>query len=112
MHAGNPSLKPASETMANICQLNPPIPVNTPRGKGLAHLVIDYGPEHNLFWTIFLDATAECWTFSNTEIRARTNITMGRMFSPALGERARSNGHDVELGDVECSKQSDTLHNS
>ena len=85
--------------MANICQLNPPIPVNTPKGKGLAHLVIDYGPEHNLLWTIFLDATAECWTFSNTEIRARTNITMGRICPPAIGERGLINGHDNERHD-------------
>ena len=85
--------------MANICQLNPPIPVNTPKGKGLAHLVIDYGPEHNLLWTIFLDATAECWTFSNTEIRARTNITMGRICPPAISERGLINGHDNELHD-------------
>jgi hypothetical protein len=26
-----------------ITQLNPPIPVRTPHGKGMAQLVIDYG---------------------------------------------------------------------
>lgn len=61
-----------------ILQLNPPLPVLTPKGKGWAHLVIDYGPEHDLLWTCFLDETGECWTFSNTEISARQNETLGR----------------------------------
>jgi hypothetical protein len=61
-----------------LLQLNPPLPVNTPKGKGLAHLVIDYGPEHNLNWTVFIDKTGECWTFCNSEIRAQNNVTLGR----------------------------------
>jgi len=61
-----------------ISQLNPPLPVTTPKGSGLAHLVIDYGPEHNLFWVVFIDATGECWTYPNPEIRAQKNITLGR----------------------------------
>jgi hypothetical protein len=61
-----------------ISQLNPPLPVSTPKGSGLAHLVIDYGPEHNLFWVVFIDATGECWTYPNQEIRAQKNITLGR----------------------------------
>jgi hypothetical protein len=61
-----------------ISQLNPPLPVTTPKGSGLAHLVIDYGPEHNLFWVVFIDATGECWTYPNQEIRAQKNITLGR----------------------------------
>jgi hypothetical protein len=61
-----------------ISQLNPPLPVSTPKGSGLAHLVIDYGPEHNLFWVVFIDATGECWTYPNPEIRAQKNITLGR----------------------------------
>jgi hypothetical protein len=62
-----------------ITQLNPPIPVTTPKGAGFAHLVIDYGPEHNLFWVVFIDATGECWTYSNQDIRAQKNITLGRL---------------------------------
>ena len=61
-----------------ISQLNPPLPVTTPKGSGLAHLVIDYRPEHNLFWVVFIDATGECWTYPNPEIRAQKNITLGR----------------------------------
>ena len=61
-----------------ILQLNPPLPVTTPKGKGIAHLVIDYGMELNLIWTVFIDATGEVWSFQNSEIRAQKNITMGR----------------------------------
>jgi hypothetical protein len=62
-----------------ITQLNPPIPLDTPKGKALAHFVIDYGPEHNLMWVTFVDATGECWTWPNYKIRAQKNITMGRL---------------------------------
>jgi len=62
-----------------ILQLNPPIPMNTPKGAGLAHLLLDYGPEYNLIWTVFINQTGECWSFQNPEIRACKNITLGRM---------------------------------
>jgi len=61
-----------------ILQLNPPIPVICPKGPGLAHIVIDDGPEYDLKWTIFIDGTGECWTFPNYDIRAQKNITLGR----------------------------------
>jgi len=63
----------------NILQLNPPLPITTPKGKGLAHLVIDYGIEHDLFWVVFLDENGECWTYRNSEIRAPKNINFGRV---------------------------------
>ncbi len=61
-----------------LIQLQPPIPLETPRGSGLAHLVIDYGPEFSLMWSVFLDESGECWTFANEDVRAVKNITMGR----------------------------------
>jgi hypothetical protein len=61
-----------------ILQLNPPIPISTPKGNGLAWLVIDYGAEHHLMWTVALDESGEIWTFRNPDIRALKNITMGR----------------------------------
>jgi hypothetical protein len=61
-----------------ILQLDPPLPLDTPKGKGLAHLVIDYGIESDLCWTVFIDATGEVWTFRNQEVRAQKNITFGR----------------------------------
>lgn len=62
-----------------IKQLNPPIPLRTPKGEGLAWMTIDYGAEHNLMWVVALDETGEIWTFSNPEVRATKNITMGRI---------------------------------
>ena len=31
-----------------ILQLNPPLPLETPKGKAWAHFIIDYGLEHDL----------------------------------------------------------------
>lgn len=61
-----------------ITQLNPALPLNTPRGPGLCHFLIDYGPESHLYWVVFLDEDGECWTFANPEILAQTNTTLGR----------------------------------
>lgn len=61
-----------------MLQLNPAIPVTTPRGPGQAHFLIDYSPEHDLCWVVFLDESGECWTFRNPEIRAQKNLTLGR----------------------------------
>ena len=64
-----------------VTQLNPPLPLNTPKGSALAHLVIDYGPEADLIWVCFQDDTGECWSWANPEIRAQKNVTMGRTLS-------------------------------
>lgn len=62
----------------NMLQLNPPIPVYTPRGPALAHVLIDYGPEHNIMWVCFGDDDGQCWTWPNNKIRAQKNISLGR----------------------------------
>lgn len=67
-----------------ILQLNPPIPMTTPKGPGLAHFLIDYSAEHDLYWVIFLDNSGECWTFSNRHVRAQGNITLGRKSVPNI----------------------------
>jgi len=61
-----------------ILQLNPAIPLMTPKGESLCHFLIDYGIEDNLYWVCFINETGECWTYSNPEIRACKNITIGR----------------------------------
>ena len=61
-----------------LLQLNPPLPVETPKGPGLAHVLIDYGIEHDLLWVVFIDETGECWTVRNQEVRAQGNWTAGR----------------------------------
>jgi hypothetical protein len=62
-----------------ILQLNPPIPLSTPKGSALAHFVIDLGPENNLQWVCFQDDTGQCWTWMNSDIRATSNVTMQRL---------------------------------
>lgn len=64
--------------MSYVTQLNPTIPVFTPKGKAEAVLIIDYGPEHHLYWTVFLDDGGECWIFENPQIRGCINESLGR----------------------------------
>ena len=61
-----------------MLQLNPPIPVVTPKGEGWAHVLIDYSQEHDLLWVVFLDESGECWTLPNRDIRIQSNLTLGR----------------------------------
>lgn len=63
----------------SLIQLNPPIPLMTPKGTGLAHFLIDYSMETDLYWVVFIDETGECWTFNNKFIRASKNITLNRI---------------------------------
>lgn len=74
-----------------MLQLDPPLPMNTPKGEGMAHVLIDYGPESDLYWTVFMTGTGEIWTFSNRDVRASKNITLGRSHPdlPQSGEAAR-----------------------
>jgi len=62
-----------------IIQLDPPMPMETPKGKALCHFLIDYGAEHDLLWVCFQDETGECWTWNNRDIRAQKNISMYRL---------------------------------
>lgn len=61
-----------------LVQLNPPLPLETPKGSGWAHFVIDYGPEAALLWVAFMDTDGACWTVPNQEVRMSYNWTMGR----------------------------------
>jgi hypothetical protein len=61
-----------------LTQLNPPLPLLTPKGKAWAHLVIDYGPEADLMWICFQDEDGACWTWSNRDVRIQANATLGR----------------------------------
>jgi len=63
----------------SILQLNPLLPMTTPKGDGYAWALLDYGAEHNLMWVVCIDATGEIWTFQNPQVRGQKNITMGRL---------------------------------
>jgi hypothetical protein len=65
-----------------ITRIDPPLPLLTPKGKALAHFLIDYGYEHDLYWVCFQNETGECWTWNNKDIRAQDNITAGRINIP------------------------------
>jgi hypothetical protein len=67
-----------------IQQLDPPLPMTTPKGPGMAHFVVDYGIEQNLMFTVFLDNNGECWTFDTRNVRMAKNITLGRVNVPEL----------------------------
>lgn len=62
-----------------MLQLDPPLPIITPKGPGLAHVLIDYGPEHDIVWVAFLE-NGECWSYRNQDIRAENNVTFGRQW--------------------------------
>lgn len=61
-----------------ITQLNPPLPLDTSKGSGWAHFVIDYGPEADLMWVVFMDKDGACWAVPNPEVRMDMNWSMGR----------------------------------
>ena len=65
-----------------MIQMNPPLPLLTPKGPALAHFLIDCGVEHHLMWVCFQNNTGECWTWPNNKIRMEANVTMGR---PSVG---------------------------
>ena len=65
-----------------MIRIDPPIPLLTPKGKALAHFLIDYGFDHDLYWVCFQEETGECWTWNNKDIRAQNNITAGRINIP------------------------------
>lgn len=69
-----------------MLQLNPPIPLETSRGRGYALFVIDYSQEHDLLWVVALDASGEIWCVSNRDVRLQANWSLGRLTtSPAGG---------------------------
>ena len=74
-----------------MLQLNPALPLNTPKGEGFAHFLIDYGPESDLYWTVFITETGEIWTFANKDVRASKNITLGRS-APSQPPRSAGRG--------------------
>ena len=61
-----------------ILQLKPVLDVDTPKGRGHAEFLIDYGPEADLLWVVVIRDTGEIWTLSNSELRATANVSIGR----------------------------------
>ena len=61
-----------------MIQLNPPLPLRTPKGDAYAYFLIDYGMEEDLLWVCFINKTGECWTFKNGKIKLKPNYTFDR----------------------------------
>lgn len=61
-----------------ILQLNPTVPLTTPKGEGYAIALIDYGEDHDLKWVVIQNDSGEIWTWNNDKVRGIKNITSGR----------------------------------
>ena len=61
-----------------MLQLNPTIEMDTPKGRGHAEVMIDYGPEADLLWVVIINGTGEIWAFRSKDVRATVNISIGR----------------------------------
>lgn len=72
----------------SLTQLNPTIPLRSPKASGEAIAVIDYSIEHDLMWVIVDDATGEIWTVPNKEVRAYANYSAGRNLGGVAGQEA------------------------
>ena len=60
-----------------IHELRQQLEVDTPKGRGRVFLVTDYGSEIEKVFTVIL-YNGKIWEFTNNDITATDNITMGR----------------------------------
>ena len=70
-----------------MLQLDPTIPMMTPKGSGYALFVVDYSQEHHLMWVVALDDGGEIWMFENPDVRVQSNFTLGQRPDRAFGMR-------------------------
>ena len=61
-----------------MLELKCPLDVVTPKGKAVAHFLIDYGCESDLYFVCFIKETRECWTFKNKDITLALSTTENR----------------------------------
>ncbi len=69
-----------------ILQLNPFLEVETPKGPGLARLIIDYSPEINAVFLVSLDSTGQFLFFDCVSCHASANYT----YAHAIGTSSLS----------------------
>ncbi len=67
-----------------MLRLDPPIWLRTPKGEGVAHIYINNGSEGDNTWVVF-HMNGEIWEFPNSEVRAHTNVTLGRTNPDYIG---------------------------
>jgi hypothetical protein len=74
--------------MAALLQLNPPLFCVTPKGDGIARLVIDYGPDLNPVFVVELDETREWLCFDLKDMRGSGNPMWNLTHSEPPASRA------------------------
>jgi hypothetical protein len=62
----------------SLLQLNPSIPMVTPKGEGLAIMVADYSEEQDCLWVVADTATGQIWWWPNNRVRMSKNISLNR----------------------------------
>jgi hypothetical protein len=67
-----------------MLQLSPVLEVDTPKGRGHAEFLIDYGPEADLLWVVVMRDTGEIWTLRNADLRATANVSIGRKLAARI----------------------------
>lgn len=80
--------------MGNMLQLDPPILVNTPLGKGLAIFIIDYGIHQNTCWIVALKGNGIIKHFDSNDVIFETNFTYGINLSRNGSSGEKENGED------------------
>lgn len=70
-----------------VTRIDPPLWFNTPKGEALAHFMIAE-TEMDIVWVCFQQGSTasgnaaceagECWSWSNQDVRAMSNQTIGR----------------------------------
>ena len=61
-----------------VLEVQQSLQVTTPKGRGRVWLVTDYGSEIEKLLTVILDESGEIWEFTNKDVTATSNVTMGR----------------------------------
>jgi hypothetical protein len=61
-----------------VLEVRQSLQVETPKGRGRVWLVTDYGCEIEKLFTVILDESGEIWEFTNKDVKATSNTTMGR----------------------------------
>jgi len=90
-----------------LLQLDPSIPVITPKGDGYAHILIDYGAEFNLLWVVFLDDSGECGPSTTPKSGLRRTSPWAALMFRCIKRRASPRNSRVMVTVVESSHNFD-----
>lgn len=81
-------------------QLHTPIDVITPKGKGKIHFYTDKGIEGDDLFLVIQDDSGEFWSWSNRDITAQQNITLGRIMKKMSAEKVEKELKEHEKKDA------------